>query len=141
MFIAQRWAGMRKRRAESEAAYFRRFRETCMANDARGAMRRLIRWLDQFGNGHRTATLGSFMDQVGNPDLAARVTELNLLLFARREEMEKTGAEVTWSGKRLYKEVAKCRKILILKKKHRASARRTLSLNPTIAVIVHPQKN
>ncbi len=98
----------RASRAESEAAYFKRFGKICRSGDAVATMREMTRWLDRSGLGGETGRLDQFVSQADESELSHEVRRLESLLFG------KTGAgEIRdWSGKELYRAVKKARQKL-----------------------------
>ncbi|MEW6742790.1 MAG: BatD family protein [Planctomycetota bacterium] len=114
LYLAER----RRQRAEAESAHFRQFRRASRTHDPRAALRRLMLWLDRATAGPSTPTLRRFVTESGVPELAERAGELTDLLFARQTNAEQVEAQREWSGKGLYKLVAKARRLQKKRSKH-----------------------
>lgn len=106
-YLAER----RRRRAEAEITYFKQFRTASLSNDPRTTLRHLMLWLDRANTRPSAPTLRQFVSESGMPELAEGTKELNDVLFARQAETERVEARKNWSGTRLYKLVAKARRL------------------------------
>jgi hypothetical protein len=72
--------GRRDARAESEPAYFARFRRACRSADPHVVYTALLGWLDRFAP---TTTIGEFAARAGDPELADLLTDLNARVYTR----------------------------------------------------------
>ncbi len=127
-YLAER----KKRRADAERTYFKRFRKACFSNDARAALRELMFWLDRVNIRPAASTLKQFAEESTLPDLSKGTNELNEVLFAELIEAERVEAQRKWSGKAFYRLVAKARGVRIRRDKgpKRHAGQSMLSLNP-----------
>jgi len=98
-------ADYRVQRAESEKAYFRRFRQACLANDPQAALRTLVAWLDRQSEFHGATTLEEFAGQVGDTELSLLISDLHARLFGKDVNVSRS-----WSGESLARAVARARK-------------------------------
>jgi len=113
-----RWPGLRdslaahrRRREESEAAYFNRFRDACRSADPARAYRDLISWLDRTAGDLGAARLAVFVERSQDSQLAREVAQLERDLFAAGSTASKSGPQ-PWQGGDLYKRVALARRKL-----------------------------
>ncbi|MCZ6681355.1 MAG: hypothetical protein O7E52_29425 [Candidatus Poribacteria bacterium] len=108
----------RNRNANSEAAFFERFRQACMDNDPVAALRHLMFWLDRVQSENDAATIERFVNDSEDEELRLQVEYLENLLFA-----EKSGQQQKdWSGRNLYSKAARARRQM-RKGKKRSEAR------------------
>jgi hypothetical protein len=96
-FLAER----RRRRTESEAAYFAQFRKASLANDPSATVTRLMHWLDRAYPGPSVPTFRRFVAESGMPELGDATRKLEDLLYAPRAEAEQLRTGTAWSGKLL----------------------------------------
>lgn len=117
-YIAQR----RRRKAESEAVYFGRFRKTSLSNDPLATLIQLMRWLDRVNTDSSVPTLLGFVSRGGVPELGAEAGKLEHLLFAPPKAEQPQGP-TEWTGRTLYALLAETRKLLLKKssRKHHTS--------------------
>jgi hypothetical protein len=121
----------RKRRADAEITYFKRFRKACLSNDARGALRELMFWLDYRNARSAAPTLEQFERESGMTELLKEEEALNGILFARPAKAEPLDLQTKWSGRPFYRVVAQARSAQIDKaKKPKSSGEQLPSLNP-----------
>jgi len=97
--LAAAWEEARRRRAESEATYFRRFERAARSGDPREAARHLTRWMDRRWGEGGPATLEAYLARAGDPELAAEVRVLTRRLYRPTA----VDAPAPWSGARLVK--------------------------------------
>ena len=80
------WAESQRQRAESEAAYFERFRRAARSGDPAAAMRELMRWLDRRLERGKTAEVAArfetFVRAAGDPELEREAHIINSVLFS-----------------------------------------------------------
>lgn len=100
----------RLRAAESEAAWFRRFKKASLSNDPQAALRHLMRWLDRADRRPPVPLLRQLAAESGASGLAEEAGALNALLFDRRTDAARDGSRRPWSGRRLYHDVARARR-------------------------------
>jgi hypothetical protein len=120
------WIKSRKeQKANSEAAYFKRFQKACLSGDNKETYHQLMSWLDRIYDGPGSATIRWFVDVTDNPELEERVSELTKYLFADE------GLSFKWSLSDFYKGIAGARKAFLHKKKRTVLSHAGLpSLNP-----------
>lgn len=113
-----RWPGLRdslaarrRRREESEAAYFGRFRDACRSADPARAYRDLVSWLDRTAADLGAAKLAVFVERSQDSQLAREVAQVERDLFAAGSTSSKSGPQ-PWQGGDLYKRVALARRKL-----------------------------
>ena len=124
-------AERRKRRAEAEITYFKRFRKASLSNDARASLRALMSWLDRTNTRPVAPTLDQFAIESGMPELLQGKEVLNGSLFARPAKAEPLKLQEKWSGRPFYRLVAQARSAKIHKAKRlESSGEQLLSLNP-----------
>ena len=104
--LASAWEAAQRRQAESEAAYFRRFRDAAGSNDPRATANALVAWLDRRTPETQPATMATFAAEAGDDDLNRAVAELGLLLYGEGGET----AVVHWNGADLARAVARARR-------------------------------
>ena len=120
----------RRRRADAETTYFKRFRIACFSNDASGSLRELMFWLDHTNTKPVASTLKRFTRESGIPELLKEGDALEGLLFARSAAASPNESQGEWSGKSFYKLVAQARKAQIHRSKRLKQSRdQVLSLN------------
>jgi len=121
----------KRRRAEGETAYFKRFREASLSNDAAAALREMMFWLDHVNTRPIAPTLEQFAGKNDLPGLLKEQKALEAFLFAGTEETEAIPHQRDWSGRRFYEVVAQARKACIRgtgrRRKHKQGM---LDLNP-----------
>jgi hypothetical protein len=120
------WIKSRKeQKANSEAAYFKRFQKACLSGDNKETYHQLMSWLDRIYDGPGSATIRWFVDVTDNPELEERVSELTKYLFADE------GLSFKWSLSDFYKGIAGARKAFLHKKKRTVLSHAGVpSLNP-----------
>jgi hypothetical protein len=124
-------AERKRRRAEAEITYFKRFRKASLSNDARATLRELMFWLDRTNTPSASSTLKQFVEQSRMSELLKWTNELNEVLFAELMETEQVEAQRKWSGKPFYRLVAKARRAQIRRKRRqKRCGEQILSLNP-----------
>jgi hypothetical protein len=102
------WEAGRRRRHESEAAYFRRFLRAVRGGSTRATFEALIRWLDRSGFAGEPATLSQFSARASDPELTELLAELTGAMYA--------GGAAAWSdGARLGGAVKRVRQALMSK--------------------------
>lgn len=124
------WIKSRKeQKANSEAAYFKRFQKACLSGDNKETYHQLMSWLDRIYGDKGSATIRWFVNVTGNPDIEKQVDGLTRSLFAEE------GVPVKFSLSHFYRCVARARKSVLNKKKNKASGfTGQPSLNPLIPV-------
>jgi len=121
----------RRRRADTEIHYFKRFRKASLANDARDSLRQLMFWLDRTNTRAVVPTLEQFARESDLPELLKGEGILNDLLFARPAKAEPAALPRKWLGKPFYRVVAQARRAQIRRTRRRqARGELLLSLNP-----------
>jgi hypothetical protein len=95
----------RARRAESEQAYFERFRQACQNNDPHIALRTLLVWLDRQSVFYNVRTLEEFIRQTNDTELGLLIDNLYTRLFGKENKVSGP-----WSGEPLARVVARTRK-------------------------------
>lgn len=129
--IKSYFAEIRKRRANAEITYFKRFRKASLSNDTKATLRELMFWLDRTYTRPVAPTLEQFVRESGMPELSKEGDALKGLLFDRPGEVGPMELQRKWSGKRFYRLVAKARKAQIQKNKGpKRREEQILSLNP-----------
>jgi hypothetical protein len=124
-------AERRKRRADAEVTYFKRFRKASLSNDARATLRELMFWLDRLNTQPEASTLERFVRESGMDELSKEGDALKGLLFARPAATGPSELQAEWSGKPFYKLVAQARRAQIRRsKKPKQRGEQMLSLNP-----------
>ena len=120
------WSKYRKaQKANSEAAYFKRFHKACITGDKKETYNQLMSWLDRIYDGTGSATIWWFVNVTGNSEIEEQVDELTNSLFAEE------GLKFTWSLADFYKGIARARKAFLHKKKRAVLTHTGLpSLNP-----------
>jgi hypothetical protein len=122
---------IRKRRADAEITYFKRFRKASLSNDTRATLRELMFWLDRMYTRPVAPTLDRFAGESGMPELLKEGDALQRLLFARPGKTEPIELQRKWSGQPFYRVVAQARKAQIRRtKKPQRSKQKMLCLNP-----------
>ncbi len=105
--LSRQLADSRRRRRESEAVYFARFRRAVRSDDPRSTWNELAAWLDRIHRGPGAATIRAFVEASGDSALERQAEALEELLFARRE-----GVESGWSKRSFYRAVSNARRKL-----------------------------
>jgi len=120
------WMKNRKeQKANSEAAYFKRFHKACITGDKKETYNQFMSWLDRIYDGTGSATIWWFVNVTGNPELEEQVDELTNSLFAEE------GVPANFSLSHFYKCIARARQSVLHKKKSAALGHTGLfSLNP-----------
>jgi hypothetical protein len=116
-------AEVRRRRNESETLYFSRFRKAALSGDPKATWNQWMAWLDRTHHGPGAATIRAFVVKVADPDLEREAEALEAALF-----IEPESPPSRWSGRSLYRKVARARR----HSPARSGMRRELStsLNP-----------
>ena len=105
-WFRERITALRRTRAESEASYFRRFRRAARSGDPRATWQELTRWLDRIHAGPSAASVRTFVQQAGNPELANQIDALDRHLFGSVTER----GQISWSGIALSRLIARANK-------------------------------
>jgi hypothetical protein len=115
----------RRRREQSEEAYFGRFKEACLSGETRATLRHLMFWLDRLHPGYESATLRGFVSASKDRELSEEAHNLSSTLFAgRREE--------TWSARRFCRSVTRARRAELGHEREGSPETKMLEpLNPT----------
>jgi hypothetical protein len=117
------WVRRREARAESEPAYFARFRRACRAADPHAVYTALLGWLDRFA----PTTLDEFAVRAGDPELTGLLSELKTRVYARPDPV-RTGP---WPpAHELYSRVAAARRRWRLDRVRPGTAASLPPLNP-----------
>jgi len=95
----------RARRAESEAVYFRRFRQSAKSDDPRAVANAFMAWLDRRHRGQGVATVEAFVERAADPALSRAVSELNEQLYGAASHAH--GAP--WSASEFVRAVSQAR--------------------------------
>ncbi len=124
-------AERRRRRADAEITYFKRFRKASLSNDARASLRELMFWLDRTNTRPVAPSLEQFAKESGVPEVLKEEEGLNGLLFSRTAKGEPLELQRKWSGKPFYKVVAQARRAQIHRaRRPQSRGEQILSLNP-----------
>lgn len=121
------WRKRRSILAESEEAYFKRFRKACRKSNPKEAMQSLLNWLDKVYPGPGAATIDDFAGQSGDLELQVLTAGLKSELYGKSgidEPQEK------WSGRDFYRTVSQERKHIIKKARVVAKPSGLQPLNP-----------
>ncbi len=121
------WINYRKaQKANSEAAYFKRFHKACLSGDKKETFNQLMSWLDKIYNKPGSATILWFVNLTENLEIEEQVYRLTGSLFADDKEMS-----FPYPLSDFYKCINKARKVF-LHKKRRSLLHHTgiASLNP-----------
>ena len=102
--MSQQLADDRRRRRESEAAYFARFRQAALSGDRKATWNRWTSWLDRTHRGGGAATIRAFVEAAGDPDLESELDALDAGLFAPGHPESDPSTRV------LYRKVARIRR-------------------------------
>jgi hypothetical protein len=121
----------KRRRADAETTYFKRFRKASLSNDARTTLRELMFWLDRVNTRPIAPTLEQFAKESNMPELIEEEDALKAFLFARSGKTEPIELQRKWSGRPFYRVVAQARKAQIRRiKRPQRSKQKMLFLNP-----------
>jgi hypothetical protein len=107
--LVLRWKERQARLAESEVAYFKRFRSASRSGNLSQIMQTLLSWLDRCIFSGQTASLEDFVLQTDDPKLAEQIENLESMLYGRSRALD---LQESWSGKRFYKAVSRARRRL-----------------------------
>jgi hypothetical protein len=118
----------RKRRAESEAAYFPYFQKAGRSGNERGIMQTLFAWIDRANKRPDAATLDRFVREAEDPKLPLQVKRFMDRLYGQGARHNLTGE---WSEKHSFTSVAGARKRLLRNTKMRIKLKELPPLNPT----------
>jgi hypothetical protein len=121
------WKKRRSIQAESEEAYFKRFRKACNKEDPKEVMQSLLNWLDKVYPGPGAATIDDFAAQSGDLELQVLTVGLKSELYGKSDFDE---SQADWSGKDFDRTVSQVRKRLIKKEKVRVKPSGLQPLNP-----------
>jgi len=121
------WKKQRSLQAESEEAYFKRFRKACKKEGPKEVMQCLLNWLDKVYPGPGAATIDDFASHSGDLELQVLTAGLKRELYGKSESDE---SQSEWSGRDFYQTVSQARKHLIKKEKVRAKPSGLQPLNP-----------
>jgi hypothetical protein len=126
-YLAER----KRRRADAEITYFKRFRKASLSNDAMASLQELMFWLDHTNTQPVAPTLEGFAKESDMPGLLEEEEALKAFLFARSRGKERIEPQKKWSGKRFYRLVAEARKAQIQKNNRpKQPGEQIISLNP-----------
>ncbi len=103
--VRERVAALRRRHAESERSFFRRFRRAARKGDPRAAARHVMFWLDRRSKRGEAATFSRFAGEAADPELDREAESLGARLYAPADSSAQP-----WSGSRFAATVAKGRK-------------------------------
>jgi hypothetical protein len=103
--VRERVAALRRRHAESERSYFRRFCRAARKGDPRAAARHVMFWLDRRSKRGEAATFSTFAGEAADPALDREAESLGARLYAPADSLAQP-----WSGSRFAATVAKGRK-------------------------------
>jgi hypothetical protein len=124
-------AERRRRRANAEITYFKRFRKASFSNDARASLRELMFWLDCTNLRPLAPTLDQFAKESGLPGLLKEEDALKALLFALPAEAEPIEPQRKWSGKPFYRLITRARRAKIRRNKSpQRNVEQIVTLNP-----------
>jgi hypothetical protein len=121
------WKRRRAIKAESEKAYFKRFRRSCNKGDSKETMQSLMNWLDKVYPGPGAATIEDFARRSGDLELQIVTAGLKSELYGKSDIDE---SQSMWSGQDFYKIVSQARIQLIQKEKIRTKPSGLQPLNP-----------
>ena len=93
-YLAER----RRRRADAETTYFKRFRKASLSNDARASLRELMFWLDRINTRPVAPTLEQFARESGMPELSKEEDALQgfFVRSTRGDRTERVSGRVVW---------------------------------------------
>ncbi len=119
----------RRRREESEASYFKRFKKACRTGDPATILRGLMSWLDRFTPPPGPATLEDFVEDSRDPELAEQARLLSDAVYTDGDGPRTT--EQSPSGRAFYRRVARARNGILRRGVVQPSETTTLpALNP-----------
>lgn len=121
------WKIQKKRKAESERAYFKNFHKACRKGDPHSIMKTLMAWLDRAYAGPQAATLEWFIAQAEDPELEKQAKALKAKLY---EKAKPDREETDWSPKYFYKSILRAKKSLREKKQRKIKQTDLQPLNP-----------
>jgi hypothetical protein len=125
-FIAW-WKKRRSIQAESEEAYFKRFRKACNKGDPNEVLQSLLTWLDKVYPGPGAATIDDFASQSGDLELQVLTVGLKSELYGKSDFDE---SQADWSGKDFYRTVSQARKQLVKNEQVKKKQTGLQPLNP-----------
>ena len=102
--LASAWSRAHVRRAESEAAYFRRFRVAARSNSPHATANALMMWLDRRTKHGSPPTLAGFVSEIGDDRLREAIAEMDGVLYGVE------AGEGRWTGARLLHAATKARR-------------------------------
>jgi hypothetical protein len=121
------WKRRRSIQAESEEAYFKRFRKSCNKGDPKEIMQALLTWLDKIYPGPGAATIDDFVRRTDDLELQALAKGLDDELYGKQEIDE---SHTEWSARDFYRTVSQARKRLLKKEKSKVKPFGLQPLNP-----------
>jgi len=104
--VRARMETSKQARAESEATYFRAFREATRSGDPAKSATAVMRWLDRYDAGPGPTTFSAFAEAADDPTLARQTAALDQTLYGPAAK----SAGEAWSAGGFYDAVAKARK-------------------------------
>lgn len=113
--------------AQSEKAYFKRFREAARSGNPSSIMNSLMAWLDRAYKKPGTITLTQFVDLADDAALEDQAKRLEFQLFGSAKD---DLSEKEFQSKNFFNSVAKARKSLLRKKKISLKSSGLQPLNP-----------
>ena len=123
--VRERIIALRRRHAESERSYFRRFRRAARTGDPRKTLRYLMFWLDRRSKQSEPATLSRFAREAADPQLDRQAESLRTRLYAPTGKPTKP-----WSGNQFAASVARGRKRSVPTSRDASDGRSLPVLNP-----------
>lgn len=102
----------RKKKAEAETTFFKRFRKASVSNDACGSLREMMFWLDRIIKESDVASLSRFAKSSGMTGLLLQCHILQAFLYTSPEKPGPFVCRAGWVGKPLYRMVARARRAL-----------------------------
>jgi hypothetical protein len=121
------WKRRRSIQAESEEAYFKRFRKSCNKGDPKEIMQGLLTWLDKIYPGPGAATIDDFVRRADDLELQALAAGLKDELYGKSDIDE---SYTEWSARDFYRTVSQARKRLMKKEKGKVKPFGLQPLNP-----------
>ena len=121
------WKRRRSIQAESEEAYFKRFRKSFNKGDPKEIMQGLLTWLDKIYPGPGAATIDDFVRRADDLELQALAAGLKDELYGKSDIDE---SYTEWSARDFYRTVSQARKRLMRKEQFKTKPTGLQPLNP-----------